>query len=444
MITDRSYSKSKLKKQEGTNSIMKMNGTETRAGGLKNLQDSNFTPPSLYTGIISFFISAVMLQCTIFSADKISETASVKNTVHLLLPPAVYAVSGVETNIYFDNIILAPNSWNYLFDVDCSHGRQDRERWRYFPEDKDVGKFPLSIKVFDAENHLLAQASTTVYVSQKDAGQGKKISLLLIGDSLTDASIYPEELYRMFKEKGNPEVKFIGTYSGSGKPSEEGKPSHEGYSGWTWAKFCTRWVENPSACIYKMGNSPFVFMKSAKQELDFKAYCDKNNNGKAPDYIIVFLGTNDCFNAKDMNIDATIDNIFKYADLLIGEFRKVGPNTKIAVTLIPPPVATQDGFGQSYNCGQTRWQYRKNQHRLLERMIEKFKGREKGEIFIVPVYLNIDCINNYPKKEEQINARNPKRIIRDANCVHPAKEGYYQIADSFYSWLKYELNQKGI
>ena len=382
-----------------------------------------------------------MFQCATLFAQFQAANIQGKDEIHLLLPPAVYAVPGNEINIYFDNIILAHDSRNYIFDVECKYGRQDVERWHFIPEDKDVGNLPLTIKVFDSNSNLLAQASTTLYVTPRNAGKGKNISLLLIGDSLTDASVYPQELYKMLKTEGNPDVKFIGTHSGGGNPPKENTPSHEGYSGWTWNKFCTRRVESPDSCIYKRGNSPFIVIKDDKTVLDFKAYCEKNNDGKTPDYITLFLGINDCFGANDLNIEASIDNIFKYADILIAEFRKTGPDTKIAVALIPPPVGTQDGFGQSYNCGQTRWQYRKNQHRLLERMLQKFADREKENIFLIPVYLNLDCVNNYPKKEEQINARNPKKIIRDANCVHPSKEGYYQIADSFYNWLKYEFNK---
>ena len=371
--------------------------------------------------------------------------AAEQNSVKLLLPPALYAVPGTELNVYFDNIVLVQDIKDWNFDVDCSYGRQDMDRWSYTPGNKDleIGNFPLKIKIYDASSKLIAEASTTVFVSPQDAGKDKNISVLLVGDSLTDQPIYPQELFKLFRNPGNPAVKFIGTHTGGGKPPAEDVPSLEGYGGWTWGCFCSKYIEKPlDPYAYRRGSSPFVFLKDGNPVLDFKTYCDKKNEGKSPDFITVFLGINDIFAADDTNIETKIDTISKNADILLSEFRKTGPYTKIGIVLTPPPANTQDAFGKGYKCDYNRWQYRKNQQRYVERLMKKFGGREKENLFLIPVYVNIDCVNNYPKEEEQINARNPKKILRDSNGVHPAKEGYLQIADSFYAWFKYELNNK--
>ena len=352
-----------------------------------------------------------------------SSSFAQNDPVRLLLPPAVYAVPGSEINIYFDNVVLVPGIRDYLFDVDCKNGRQDQERWRFTPEAKDAGSFPLTIKVFDPDSNLLAEASTTVIVSPTDAGNGRNISLLMIGDSLTDASVYPGELYNLFKAGGNPHVKFIGFHPGSGNPPKTEGSWHEGRSGWDWSSYCSKWAENSAEAPY-LQKSPFLALKDGKPVLDFKAYCDRHNAGKAPEYITILLGINDIFWANDATIDRTIDQMFANADRLISEFRRVGPDTKIGLALVPPPAATQDAFGASYGCGQTRWQYRRNQHRLVERTLAKFSGKEKDRLFVIPVYVNLDCVNNYPLKEEPANARNPKKTSRVCNGVHPAVEGY--------------------
>ncbi|MFA6103603.1 MAG: SGNH/GDSL hydrolase family protein [Victivallaceae bacterium] len=364
-----------------------------------------------------------------------------QNTVRLLLPPAVYAVPGSEINIYFDNVILALNIKNYGFDVECKNGRHDQERWRFTPDTKDVGSFPLTIKVFDQNSKILAEASTTIIISPMNAGKGRDISLMIVGDSLTGASVYPAELYKLFKTGENPNVKFIGCHSGAGKSPKDGVPCHEGRGGWTWSMYCSKWTENSTESPY-LQKSPFLTLKDGKPVLDFKAYCDKYNEGKAPEYITIFLGINDIGNATDSTIDQSIDKMFENSDSLIAEFRRVGPDTKIGLALIPPPAATQDAFGENYRCGLNRWQYKKNQHRLVERMLSKLHGKENENLFIIPVYVNLDCANNYPQNEEPVNARNTKKTKRDFNGVHPAVEGYYQIADSFYFWLKNELNKK--
>lgn len=364
-----------------------------------------------------------------------------QNNIHLLLPQALYAVPGTELNVYFDNIVLVPDIKRIQFDVDCKYGRQDQARWRFTPEAKDAGSFPLTIKVYDADSKLLAEAAATVYVSPEDSGKGKDISVMLLGASQTAASIYPQELYDLFKKDEGLNVKFIGTNSSSGYPVKEGIAAHEGRGGWGWAKYCTLF-EDPKEIRPVFKSSPFLVRKDGKVVLDFKNYCDRNNNGKAPDYITILLGINDVFLFDDAQFDQNLPAVFASADTLINEFRKVSPETKIGIALVPPPAASQDAFGKNYKCGQTRWQYRKNQHRYNENLIKKFGGREKENLYIIPLHVNIDCENNYPKEEEQINARNPKKILIASNGCHPTKEGYLQFADSFYSWFKYELNKK--
>jgi lysophospholipase L1-like esterase len=361
-----------------------------------------------------------------------------KENLRLAMPKTVYAVPGHEINIYFDNIILTPNIKNYLIDVDCKYGRHDQDRWRFTPNDSTDASFPVKITVSDASGKTLGEASSTVRVTPANAGAGKDISVLVIGDSLTDASAYPKEMARLFKAEGNPSVKFIGSHAGGGKTPAEGDTAHEGRGGWTWAGYCERWTDDPKDKPYRQ-KSPFLVMKDGKPTLDFNAYLEKYNGGKAPDFIIVFLGINDIFGAKDENVDQTIDRIFQSADKLLGEFKKTCPNVKIGLGLTPPPAGTQDAFGSNYGCGQTRWQYCKNQRRLVERMTEKFQGSEKDNIFLVPLFVNINCADNYPKVTEPVNAGNSAKVTRDSNGVHPAAAGYNQIADSFYYWLKSAL-----
>jgi len=381
------------------------------------------------------------------TGQDISKTqAAGQNPVKLLLPSALYAVPGTELNVYFDNIVQVQDIKSLNFDVDCKFGRQDQDRWRLTPTDGDVGSFPLRIKVYDESSKLLADASTTVFVSPKDSGKGKNISVMLVGASTTESTKYPQELYDLFKKDEGLDVKFVGTNNkggSSGIVDKEALVRHEGRGGWTWTSYCTIF-ENPKENRPNYTSSPFVIKKDGKIVLDFKNYCDKNNEGKTPDYITVFLGINDIAGANDTNIEVTADNSLKSAEMLINEFRRVAPEAKIGITLIPPPAASQDAFGENYKCGLKRWQYRKNQHYYVERMMRKFGGCGSENTSLIPVYVNLDCVNNYPQKEEQVNARNPKKVFRGSNGVHPAQEGYLQIADSFYAWFKFELNKNNV
>lgn len=355
--------------------------------------------------------------------------------IPLELPPAVYAVPGVETNIYFDNLVLTINSGNYVFDVNCPKGRNDAKRWRFIPSDKDIGSYKWEINVLNSKNEIVATGSTKIIVSAQNAGKDKKISLLIIGDSLTNASVYPSEIYELMTKSGI-DLTLIGSHAGSGRKPD--KIAHEGYGGWSWATFSTKWTDKQD---YR-AKSKFLVLKNDKPVLDFKAYVQKYAKGRNPDFVTVMLGTNDVFNANEGNIEQRIKTIFSAADKFIAEIRKDAPDAQIGVALTVPPASSQDAFGSNYNCGQTRWQYRRNQFKLVEEMIKKYGNGKVKNISLIPAFVGIDCENNFPMRRETTNSRDAKVIMRHSNGVHPAKSGYQQIADTFYCWLKYKLSEK--
>ena len=86
-----------------------------------------------------------------------------------------------------------------------------------------------------------------------------------------------------------------------------------------------------------------------------------------------------------------------YFDQLVAAFHKVRPDTEVGVILDTPPSRSQDGFRNYIGAGrQTRWQYRRDLHRMLERLIEHFGGREAEHIYLVPAYINIDTERDFP------------------------------------------------
>lgn len=66
----------------------------------------------------------------------------------LTLPPRIFAVVGMETNIYFGNLTMVINFRNYAFDIECEKGRLDAERWRWIPKESEIGTFPLKISMW--------------------------------------------------------------------------------------------------------------------------------------------------------------------------------------------------------------------------------------------------------------------------------------------------------
>jgi lysophospholipase L1-like esterase len=351
--------------------------------------------------------------------------------LELTLPPVLYAVPGIETNVYFENTVLVINPANLAFDVTCPKGLQQRERWTFVPKPEDVGTVPFTLTVYGDGNRVLAEASSVVKVV--DPAAPAQLSVLIIGDSLTNASVYPARVLEACAQDPNLKVRLIGT----NVPRKDNPDlRHEGYGGWTAARFASyfeaeAWKEGKRAC------SPFVFAGAdGKPALDFARYCREQNEGTPPDVVTLLLGCNDTFGASEAGQADAIAACLTNLDLLISTIRAVGPNTAIGILLLAPPAGNQDAFGANYACNQTRWQYRRNQHRVVERTIEKYGKREADGIWLLPTSVIVDPYYGFPSVTVKANAHSPVDIVRLSNGVHPNEVGYRQIGDAVYAWLK--------
>lgn len=367
----------------------------------------------------------LLIQLILLLLLAVSPASAAKKTqsLQLTLPPMFYAVPGVEMSIYFDNIVLTETPERYQFEVDCEIGTVDQNRWTVTPTDSNVGQYSLSVKVTDADGANLGTANTVLQVSKPDAGVSRDICrLLIIGDSLTNATTYSNEIARLLSTPGNPKWQMLGTH----KPkSAAAGVAHEGYGGWTWQRFVSQYEPKPDGTNRKR-SSPFVYLgKDGKPGLDLPRYFKEECNDQKPDYVIIMLGINDCFSAKQDAIDEKIDGMLTQADILIKALQTAAPQAEVGICLTTPGNSRQEAFYANYKDRYSRWGWKKIQHRLVQRQIEKFKGRENENLFIIPTELNLDIVDGYP-----VN-----------NGVHPNKVGYQQIGASIYAWLKYRMEQ---
>lgn len=357
--------------------------------------------------------------------------------VRLVLPPVVYATPDIECNIYFDNIILTLNVGNFAFDVTCAKGLQFQERWAYTPAVEEVGDHPITIEVRDDANKLVGRAHSTIRVTAEQP-EVEPATLLIVGDSLTEYSIYPKHILELSKRSGATRLRMIGS-RGSGNMPPTDELRHEGYSGWTAEAFVVLSGPLSRSGYYQRGatGSPFVYeSEDGTKSVDFGRYCSEFNAGKGPDLVTIGLGINDVFTASDDSINERIDGILGFYDVLIESMKKTSSDTRIGLQMEAPPTTSQDGFRNYVGPGkQTRWQCRRNHHRLMERMIEHFGNREEDHIYLVPNYLNLDTENHYPTWSPPINARTEVKMTRVNNGTHPSEAGYQQIGDSVYTWI---------
>ncbi len=367
-------------------------------------------------GFIGSLVSLVMLLRVLPAAD----------SLQLTLPPVWYGTPGVPVSLYYDNVVLTEHPEALRFEVKCDLGQSEARRWTVTPEDKDVGEHAMEVVVRDAAGKELERGQTRLRVAPRDAGKGRELKLLIVGDSLTAATAYPNEIARLLSLPENPGWKMYGQHRPA---SAQPGVAHEGYGGWTWAAFLTRHEpkeeRTPDGKGWKKRSSPFVYLDGqGNPALDVARYLKEQGGEEKPDVVTFLLGINDCFGAKPENPDATIDTMFTNAEKLIAAFRVASPRTVIAIGLTTAPNSREGAFQANYKGKYPRWGWKRIQHRLVQRQLAQFGGREKDGIYVVPTELNVDPVEGYPAD----------------NAVHPNAAGYAQIGSSFYSWLKHWMS----
>lgn len=356
-----------------------------------------------------------------------SEKAIARNNVgadpflELLLPPVIYGVEGMESNIYFDGLIdsyLRPS--NYDIRVKCSRGRLDDNRWRITPSStgyspattSDIGTTAFTVEV-SYNGNLLATASSTLSVKAASTGSGVTRKALLIGDSLLSGGEIASHLNDL--GVGNPTnyaLTMIGTQGGATK--------HEGYSGKTYD-----WMRNHA-------DSPFTFSGS----FDFAQYLTTNSfTMSSGDHVVFLLGVNDMFGWQN-DADAIARVALMQADLaaMISNIQSAVPGVKIWVSLVTSPSQDQSSFGNHYpGTLQTRNRYNRNLGIWRKHLLDTYGG--SATVKLMPINCCLDTRNNMVTEVQTVNARNSDTTVVQTNGEHPRALGDYQIGDCIYSCL---------
>lgn len=325
----------------------------------------------------------------------------IEDEVLISLPPKIPAVIGHEMNVYFDNVIQTDDLKNYNIYAVSSVGDQQEERLNIIPT--NVGDYPLTISLYkNGGKDLITSATSTIKVSDGTGGTTEKF--LFIGDSHTEKGFYLTELYNLMS------MELVGT---------RGTPPilHEGRSGWRINDYLTS------------SESPFVF----NGVFDFGQYM--SNNNFTVDNIVIMLSTNDIAGvvgeeAVNENLEWVLNNFSKF----ITGIRSYSTTVKVHIALTLPPAKSQDGWGKVYHAGDTkRFAFKRNVFKFVKMLIDTYSNKESESIYLVPLNLNLDTVNNFETEEVQVNSRNNTMVKRVIDSIHPdGNSGYLQVADTYY------------
>ncbi len=344
----------------------------------------------------------------------------VKSGLTVTVPEIFYAVQGVSTSLNCRSLVQVLPTDSLVVEVDCKVGQLNGEEWHLRATESEVGDHKMTVRISQDDSTPATSASLIVRVLAADSGVKDSLKILIVGDSLTNASRYPNTIARLLDEAGNPEWRMMGTYHPT---SAAPKVFHEGYGGWTWARFNTRY-EPKEDQTGKMRTSPFVFLsEEGEPELDVSRYFSEFHDGDVPDIVFILLGINDCFHANPEDpaaIEAKIDTMTAQAEAFLASLREAAPDAVIGIGLTPAPNDREGAFVTNYGKRYTRDGWRRIQYRLVQRQLEALSGGEKENIYVVPTSHSVDSHLGYPHD----------------NAVHPNDAGYEAIGKNVYAWIK--------
>lgn len=465
-----------------------------------------FSRRELFKGAAHAGLASVLIPLTVSAADEPNHeetfdtsgliTGSDLNVSSVIyIPSVIYVSEGVETNIYFDNIVFSnlPNEL-LAIDVICTKGRQYDKFWRINPTAADEGRTSFRIEVSFA-GKLIASKEAELFISGKAKGSGKSIRVLCIGDSTTAGGQYISIINTDYQALASPSMTFLGT-RGTGPNKHEGRggwkfSQYAGDGGQSTYQFNLNGIDEAPAnrAVYTDGKSEFTiteinltegkgyiagirskgttepsvngiltklsgngaekipysqsamtaanpFWNLKARRLDFKKYLsDHSYTLAANDLITVHLGINDVFN--DISV-SKLESIKTDFNKMVAEFREVIPQINIGLCITIPPSISQDAFAVNYASGQTLKRYIENYKQLVGFLLNNYDTPEMraSRIYCIGFNYSIDRANNFHKMTMKANARSSQIIETWGNGVHPDNSGYYQMGDTLYCFIK--------
>lgn len=349
-----------------------------------------------------------------YSSEKINSLAY--GDLNIILPSKCVAVAGSQFNIYNRNVIESNNLQNVhvywtITPYNMQYDVYD-DRLAFTPSDSDAGSYTITCYIKDKRNWNTVKSKTmSLTVLAKSAITGK--SVVFIGDSLTNAGVYPYEIYKNLSEEG---ISSIGTRTSYPVFGGETKTiTHEGRGGWSINDYIT---------LSSKDGVTNAFWNPVSQKFDF-GYWLSNNNFSMPDLVFLNLGTNGAYQYND-NIDGINE--------IITSIRVSSATVPILISLITPG-ATQDGFTY-ISHGSSATQFDVQQMTLVKRYITEYDGRESEYIYLSPVYFNLDRYHDFNTAEFAVSARNPELVTRQIDNVHPSHYGYLKFADVYWAMIQ--------
>ena len=349
-----------------------------------------------------------------YSSQKIESL--VNNIPTVILPSELYVVEETQVCIYTDNLLLENyNDFTIVWQINnISWTYQYDDGFYIQPPTGSHGDYVIIFIIRDKKTgSQLYRKEIPLHVIEKTALTNKTV--LFVGDSLTAAGYYPYEIQTNLSDGG---IESVGTLVSHPYFNDVAvNVSTEGRGGWSAKDYVS---------YASKGTFTNAFWNASASKFDFSYYLTSNSIS-TPDIIFLNLGTNGVENASD-EISAITE--------MITSIRAVSQTVPIIISLITPP-ATQNGWTSQTHGGSVD-KFKRLQLNLVQAYIDEFDNKISN-VYVAPVYLNLDRAHDFPWQMQAVSERNPYEIYRQTDNVHPSKYGYFKMADVYWGVIQHLL-----
>ncbi len=333
----------------------------------------------------------------------------------LRLPEKYNLVVGDTFELFYKGIMLCKDPYRYNILVTCDVGNAFARKFTATPT--EAGTYTLTVQVSDDDGNVLQEQSTQLVVSSKMVSPASQINVLCVGDSLTAGGQWVDEVYRRLTKTNSvtqhnataPAGDGLANIVFVGKKTTTNGAGYEGTGGWAYSSYLS--TTNTT--------NPFLYNGA----INFSSYCAELGISKI----------NQCYILLGWNMAGYSEDAFKtdakaFIDLLIAH------NSAMKIVLVGIQIPSIDGLGDNYGAKGTYSKYRALQEYVFN--VDKWNldiaADYPNNVSTISIAGQFDTENNMPTTTKAVNARSTKTFEMQNNGIHPATEGYYQIADAAY------------
>jgi len=338
----------------------------------------------------------------------------------LVFPAHIPIVVGREYGIFFDNILRNRRSEdlrNIKFDILRRYCNNYRDFVRITADQERNFSDRFSCAMYSNEINLNLSAFVArmnFHFVPANAGSGRNIKCMFIGDSLTQYATYIAQLLNIFDDDV-VSCESIGTRSSTAYDADNTLRTiyHEGRGGWTASDYCTQASKSGVA-------NPFY--NPVSQEFDFSYYMSQQSVAN-PDFVFIMLGTN------DMSSDPAA--VVAHYQMMVDSIKAFNSNIFVFVNMCVP--VYKYAYAEYSGIFRTLWAD------IIRGVLKTFGSAiDSSKKMALPCYLFFDPVNDFGTFGNLGYLFNGDyRNVIDP--VHPAPTGYYKMAETIFNNLKYVL-----